>query len=55
MLFAGATKYGSVTVPLLSAMVAGGRGGMFSPLFASLTRKYFCERRRTPILAKSVA
>ena len=40
---------------LLSAMVAGACGGMFSQRFASLTRQYFGKRGRTPILAKSVA
>ena len=42
--FAGAAKSGSVTMLLLSALLAGAGGGAFYPLFASLAREYFGER-----------
>lgn len=41
---AGAAKSGSVTMLLLSALLAGAGGGAFYPLFASLAREYFGER-----------
>jgi MFS family permease len=42
--FAGAAQSGSVTLLLLSALLAGAGGGAFYPLFASLAREYFGER-----------
>jgi hypothetical protein len=41
---AGAAKSGSVTMLMLSALIAGAGGGAFYPLFASLAREYFGER-----------